>query len=56
MKICGQPYRTIWLSDDGWSVGIIDQTLLPHRFETVRLKTVEDAARAILAMRCAARR
>ncbi len=50
MKISGQPYRTIWVCDDGWSVGIIDQTLLPHRFETLTLATVEDAARAILTM------
>lgn len=47
MKIDGKPYRTIWLSDDGWSVTIIDQTLFPHRFETVQLKAPQDAARAI---------
>ena len=47
MKIDGKPYRTIWLSEDGWSVTIIDQTLFPHRFETVQLRTPEDAARAI---------
>jgi len=50
MKVNGVPYRTIWLSDDGWSVTIIDQTRLPHRFETVRLATVEEAAHAISAM------
>ncbi len=50
MKIGGQPYRTIWVCDDGWSVEIIDQTRLPHRFETLTLATVEDAARAILTM------
>lgn len=42
--------RTIWLADDGWSVEIIDQTRLPHVFEIVTLKTVEDAAHAIKAM------
>lgn len=42
--------RTIWLADDGWSVEIIDQTRLPHVFETVVLKTVDDAAHAIKAM------
>ncbi len=47
MDVNGRHYRTIWLNDDGWSVEIIDQTLFPHRFETVTLKTVEDAARAI---------
>ena len=35
MKIDGKHYRTIWLGDDGWSVEIIDQTKLPHRFETI---------------------
>src|SRR5579864_7819866 len=50
MKVDGRPYRTIWLEPDGWSVGIIDQTRLPHRFETVRLQTLEDAAHAIKAM------
>jgi len=50
MKVNGVPYRTIWLSDDGWSVTIIDQTRLPHRFETVRLATLEEAAHAISAM------
>ena len=50
MKVHGNPHRTIWLNDDGWSVGIIDQTVLPHRFETVTLKTLEDAADAISRM------
>ena len=47
MKIDGKHYRTIWVEEDGWSVGIIDQTKLPHVFETTHLKTVNDAARAI---------
>jgi len=47
MKVNGVPYRTIWLAEDGWSVVIIDQTKLPHLFETVRLTTLEDVARAI---------
>jgi len=50
MRVDGKPYRTIWLAEDGWSVEIIDQTLLPHRFETVRLTTVDEAAHAIAAM------
>ncbi|MGC1178150.1 MAG: S-methyl-5-thioribose-1-phosphate isomerase [Methyloceanibacter sp.] len=50
MRINGKPYRTIWLNDDGWSVEIIDQTKLPHRFETVTLRSLADAARAIAAM------
>jgi methylthioribose-1-phosphate isomerase len=50
MRVNGRNYRTIWLAGDGRSVEIIDQTLLPHRFEIVTLRTVEDAARAIRTM------
>jgi methylthioribose-1-phosphate isomerase len=50
MKVDGKHTRTIWLEPDGWSVGAIDQTRLPHRFETIRLTTVADAARAIATM------
>jgi methylthioribose-1-phosphate isomerase len=50
MKVDGKATRTIWLEPDGWSVGIIDQTRLPHRFITARLTTLEDAARAIAGM------
>ena len=51
MNIGGKHYRTIWLDDDGSTVRIIDQTLLPHRFETRALTCVEHAAEAIAAMR-----
>jgi len=50
MKVDGKHTRTIWLEPDGWSVGAIDQTRLPHRFETIRLVTLADAARAIATM------
>ena len=50
MKINGRHYRTIWLAADGWSVEVIDQTRLPHRFETIGLRSVDDAARAIKTM------
>ena len=50
MKINGKATRTIWPENGGAFVAIIDQTLLPHRLETVSLETVEDAARAILTM------
>ncbi|MBI3517680.1 MAG: S-methyl-5-thioribose-1-phosphate isomerase, partial [Proteobacteria bacterium] len=50
MNVDGKPYRTIWLEPDGWAVGIIDQTRLPHRFETRRLETLDQAAHAIRAM------
>jgi len=50
MKVDGRAMRTIWLEPDGWSVGVIDQTALPHRFVTARLTTLADAAHAIRAM------
>jgi methylthioribose-1-phosphate isomerase len=50
MKVDGKPVRTIWVEGDGAACGIIDQTRLPHRFETVRLATLEDAAHAIRSM------
>jgi methylthioribose-1-phosphate isomerase len=50
MKIDDRPMRSIWIEPDGWSVGIIDQTLLPHRFATLRLCAWDDAARAITTM------
>jgi methylthioribose-1-phosphate isomerase len=50
MQVDGKPTRTIWLEADGRSVGIIDQTHLPHRFVTLRLTTLDDAAHAIAAM------
>jgi methylthioribose-1-phosphate isomerase len=40
MKVSGQNTRSIWLEPDGWTVGIIDQTVLPH----------DEAAHAIRAM------
>src|SRR4051812_36020330 len=50
MRVRGKDYRTIWVAAEGKAVEIIDQTLLPHRFEIVRLTTLEDAARAIKSM------
>jgi methylthioribose-1-phosphate isomerase len=50
MKINGKAYRTIWLAPDGWSVEVIDQTRLPHELVVIPLKSMEDAARAILTM------
>jgi len=50
MKLDGVPSRTIWLESDGWSVGIVDQTRLPHEVVRPTLRTVEDAARAVKTM------
>ncbi len=50
MKIDGVASRTIWLEPDGWSVGILDQTMLPHTVVRKTLRTPEDAALAIKTM------
>ena len=50
MKIRGRPYRTIWPAQGGWAVEVIDQTKLPHKFETVSLSNLDEAAHAIRAM------
>ena len=50
MKVNGTHTRTIWLDPDGWSVGIIDQTVLPHRYASLRLTTLAEAAHAIKSM------
>ena len=49
MKIHGKHYRTIWTRPDE-SIEVIDQTKLPHSFETAVLKTAEDCAVAIKTM------
>jgi methylthioribose-1-phosphate isomerase len=50
MNIDGKHYRTIWPHDDGASVEVIDQTLLPHEFATMRLAHLSDAVEAIRSM------
>ncbi len=47
MLVDGTKRTTIWLDDASRDVHVIDQVLLPHRFETMRLATSTDAARAI---------
>jgi methylthioribose-1-phosphate isomerase len=49
MKIHGTHYRSVWpIGED--TVGIIDQTKLPHDFVTIELHSAEDCARAIKTM------
>ena len=47
MKVSGKHYRTIYPVEDGQVVEVIDQTRLPHEFALVRLRTLDDALRAI---------
>jgi methylthioribose-1-phosphate isomerase len=51
MKVNDLAYRSIWLNEDGHSVDIIDQTLLPHEFVVKSLINVAEAAEAITVMR-----
>jgi methylthioribose-1-phosphate isomerase len=50
MLIDGKWMRGLWIEPDGWSVGIIDQTKLPHLLKPLRLASLEDAAYAIASM------
>lgn len=51
MLVDGTHYRTVWTEPDRPEVvRIIDQTLLPHEFEIMELRTVEEVARAIKEM------
>ena len=46
MNYQGKRWRTIWRNADD-TVGVIDQRRLPHEFETLTLRTMEDCAEAI---------
>lgn len=50
MKVGGHDTTTIWCEADGRTVGIIDQTRLPHEFITRHLTSVSAAAQAIRSM------
>ena len=50
MQIENKHYRTIWENNEYGDVAIIDQTLLPHRFEKITIKTVKQTAKIILDM------
>jgi methylthioribose-1-phosphate isomerase len=51
MKVAGKHYRSIWSEADRSAVHIIDQSRLPHVFETLRIDSVEAMAEAIKTMR-----
>jgi methylthioribose-1-phosphate isomerase len=50
MKVDGRHFRSIWLKQDGWSVGAIDQRHLPHEFVIAHLETADAAADAVRSM------
>ena len=55
MKVDGKHTRTIWVEADQ-SVGTIDQTMLPHRYATLRLERSKTRRVRSSPCRCAARR
>lgn len=51
MRVGGRHYRSIWIDEGEDLPAIIDQTELPHRFVTRRLRTVSEVVEAIRTMR-----
>ena len=51
MKVGDRHYRSLWTEQPGGPVHIIDQTRLPHAFETRALGSLEAVAEAIVSMR-----
>jgi methylthioribose-1-phosphate isomerase len=50
MNIDGKAWRTIWLEEGGRSIGVIDQTQLPHHVTIRKIATLDQAAEAISTM------
>lgn len=50
MHVNGQPQRTIWFDEGQQCVRIIDQTLLPHRFNILSINSLDAACHAIVTM------
>ena len=50
MNVNGKPQRTLRPAADGDGVEVIDQTRLPHAFETVRWRTLDEAAHGVWSM------
>ena len=40
MQVDGKHYRTIWLAQDGESVDVIDQSVLPHAWQIRTLSCI----------------
>src|SRR5690349_7805528 len=51
MKVGRQHYRSLWAAEAQGVIQIIDQTRLPHVFETATLKSASEVADAIKTMR-----
>src|SRR5690242_8079481 len=51
MKVGDRHYRSLWADSRPGTVSIIDQSRLPHVFETRSIASLEEMAEAIRAMR-----
>jgi len=51
MKVGGKHYRSLWADEAQGVIHIIDQSRLPHVFETATLKSTQEVADAIKSMR-----
>ena len=51
MKVGGKHYRSLWADEARGVIHIIDQSRLPHVFETATLKSTQEVAEAIKSMR-----
>tara|TARA_Y100001968_G_C19396958_1_gene738874 strand:- start:335 stop:1432 length:1098 start_codon:yes stop_codon:yes gene_type:complete len=50
MLLKGNHWKTIWVESDNESIGVIDQTKLPHKLETKKLNNHQDVFKAIRQM------
>ncbi len=50
MRVDGQHWRSVWAEADQQAVGIIDQTRLPHEFQTLSLRSADEVFQAIRQM------
>lgn len=51
MKVQGTHYRSVWWEDGEAALRIVDQTVLPHEFRILSLKSMAEVADAIREMR-----
>ncbi len=51
MKVNGKFFRSIWTDENCSQVNIIDQSILPHKFEIIALKNIDQFCDAIVNMK-----
>ncbi|MGE3930670.1 MAG: S-methyl-5-thioribose-1-phosphate isomerase [Hyphomonadaceae bacterium] len=50
MRVGDANFRTVWREANAPWINVIDQSLLPHRFEVVEIRSLDDGVRAIANM------